>query len=201
MHLHRSSSENIAKDEWMIYYKVLTDYAAREGHCNIKTKDKRDYLPPNHGIPRPQLMSRWIRSQRAAKRAGTLEPYKEVLLNRVKFQWTPSTGPDGSKWHRHYDNLKAFQTTHGHCNLPRDYPDRRLLKWCSEQRFMYRNTQKGQSSSSQLKCLSAGRIELLEAIHFEWGEERVVTPWETRFARAGRVPQSARSRQRPVAVG
>ena len=68
------------------------------------------------------------------------------------------------EWPRRYEELIAFKTHHGDCNVPQSYaPNKALGAWVSHQRYQHGLLCKGKTSS-----MTAERQAALEKIGFEW---------------------------------
>jgi superfamily II DNA or RNA helicase len=63
----------------------------------------------------------------------------------------------GVSWDEMFGRLKLFCEKHGHCQVPRDYEDRKLSKWVQHQRNFANNG-----------SLANSRKERLDAIGFNW---------------------------------
>lgn len=162
---------------WNDHYNKLVQFYEREGHSNFK---RTITFSDVEGMPESEAkevynMSWWTCRQRKFKRRGDLEEYKIQLLNRVKFNWEPHSGPGPEKWLKNYGLLKKFKEKHGHVRVPFGADDK-LGSWLKTQVTQYRNTQE-----YKLPALSAERIQLLEDIGVDWGERRGVMSWEERF--------------------
>jgi hypothetical protein len=56
-----------------------------------------------------------------------------------------------------YQKLRDFKVTHGHCNVPQDYPDNKLAKFVAALRILKKRGQ-----------LEPERIERLNSLGFSW---------------------------------
>lgn len=72
----REVMEDRSEAAWDEMYELLVEYKEKNGHCEVKTKDK--YKEKNLGM--------WICDLRRRK----LSQYKVDLLNRIDFNWCPS---------------------------------------------------------------------------------------------------------------
>jgi hypothetical protein len=162
---------------WNDHYKQLVNFFEREGHSNFKrTITPSDVVGMSESDAKEVYdLSWWTCRQRKFKRRGELEEDKVQLLDRVKFNWDPHSGPGPEKWLRNYGLLKEFKQKHGHVRVPIDADDK-LGSWLKTQMNQYRNTQEG-----KLPALSSERIQLLEDIGVDWGKRRWTTPWDDRF--------------------
>ena len=113
-------------------------------------------------------LGHWINKQRAAKRAGVLDPDRADRLERVHPTWT--WDPRGSAWEEGYENLRNFVAANGDALVPQGYKteaDYGLGAWVSHQRSLKR---KGN--------LSAERVALLEIVHPTWVWDPHDALWE-----------------------
>ncbi len=162
---------------WNDHYKQLVKFFEREGHSNFKrTITPSDVTGMSVEEAKEMYnLSWWTCRQRKFKRRGELEGFKVLLLNRLKFNWDPHSGPGPERWLRNYGLLKEFKHKHGHVRVPIDAEDK-LGSWLKTQMTQYRNTQEG-----KLPALTAERIQLLEDIGVDWGKRRWTTPWDERY--------------------
>ena len=174
-------------NEWNTKYAKLLNFRDDEGNVLRMTKGKigdkgKISDIPEHDKKVYRSLTKWQAAQRTAKRQGTLEPYQEILLDRVGFCWTPPQGPvkgPGGKWHGHYNKLKQFKELHGHLDVPKDYPpDPKLYGWLKKQ-ISCRHAKMEDRHEGRL--LTDERERLLEELGVEWSSKRIVIPWETRF--------------------
>jgi len=163
---------------WNNYCKQLKVYFDREGHSNFKRTITDDDVEGMSEAEAKEIrtLSWWTCRQRKFKRRGELEQHRISLLDRLKFNWDPHSGPGPEKWLKNYGLLKGFKQKHGHANVPAKYAENNLGSWLKTQVTQYRNAQEG-----KLPALSAERIRLLEEIGISWGDKRVTTPWDDRF--------------------
>lgn len=189
---HKAAMDTLAEsklrnnnDRWVVYYKCLLDYQATLGNA---LGGEFAAVPKGHDHPfalldayyethenqRRITLSSWIDTQRAAarKEENNLADWQLYLLKRLKFR--PHRGPLVGKWLKKYNTLKEFYNTHGHCNVPKDHE---LHSWTIAQKCAYRNIAK-----QQMPVLSEDRIQLLQEIHFEFGQPRQTYTWEERYA-------------------
>jgi hypothetical protein len=67
-------------------------------------------------------------------------------------------------WEQRLQELRAFREQHGHCYVPRKFPENQALAyWVDRQRSDYRNLAKGKSSK-----MTQERIAILKQVGFEW---------------------------------
>tara|TARA_R110000868_G_scaffold266583_1_gene525793 strand:- start:121 stop:1581 length:1461 start_codon:yes stop_codon:yes gene_type:complete len=102
----------------------------------------------------PPLLGSWVTSQRTDFKKGTLLETRIDLLNAIGFDWDPME----SNWMNQYNILKQHYQTYGHCHLPFECPvNHETIIWMRKQRT-YKNT----------KALPQKRVDLLNAINFDW---------------------------------
>ena len=124
-------------------YQALQEYKQKHGHCNVPTK-----YPDN-----PQL-GIWVGHQRTSKKNGKLSSDRIQKLEVIGFSWDP----DEDAWNRMYQTLQEYKQEHGHCNVPRGYPDNpKLATWISGKRQQKKNGK-----------LSSDKIQKLEEVGFSW---------------------------------
>ncbi len=100
----------------------------------------------------------WVQAQRAARKAGNLDPEREKRLNEVGFLWDSSAPGSDAYWRGRAEELKAYVQLHGTALVaPTDKATRSLKEWVALQRSLRR---KGR--------LSEKRIEVLDAIGVVW---------------------------------
>mmetsp|Transcript_11373 Transcript_11373/g.23981 ORF Transcript_11373/g.23981 Transcript_11373/m.23981 type:complete len:546 (+) Transcript_11373:103-1740(+) len=167
--------------EWNRQYTRMLTFADDEGNVGHLAGGKIESMTGEEQKVYRSVY-KWQSTQRTAKKKGTLEPYQEVLLDRIGFRWVvpggPVQGPEG-KWYKHYTALKEFKNTHGHLNVPREYPPHPKLKfWLKTQISVRRKKVAGKPEG---KYLSDERERLLGELGVNWGAKRVTIPWESRF--------------------
>ena len=89
------------------------------------------------------------------------------LLNDIGFLWKVNA------WDVRFEELKAFNETYGHFQIPVDYPNKKLRPWITTQRSHYRFLQEGKPSQ-----ITPERIKLLDSIGFMW---KTREDWQTRY--------------------
>ena len=88
-------------------------------------------------------------------------------LEGIGFNWTigknkQSRGP--CSWEQRLEELKAFKEQHGHCFVPRAYPENQALSyWVERQRQDYRNIEMGKPTK-----MVGDRFTILEQVGFHW---------------------------------
>jgi superfamily II DNA or RNA helicase len=139
---------------WDERYGQLVAFRTREGHCNV---------PDNHH-ENPQL-GWWLGLQRQLKKRGSLLPDRVARLEALGVDWDPHD----ALWEQWLQELAAFKTQHGHCNVPHTHPENpRLAQWLGNQRQLKRRG-----------TLPPDRVARLETLGVVW--EPRDTRWEQRF--------------------
>ncbi len=118
-----------------------------------------DHLRPMHnGKPRNVVvsgeLSRWMLTQRQARKRGELVPERERRLDSIGFDWEPLS----SRWNQMFRELRQYQSEHGHCRVPMGWSENPALgKWVAVQR------------ARKLKgVLTPERADALESLGFTW---------------------------------
>lgn len=140
---------------WQQRCDELFMYKSMYGNCNVPTT-----FPDN-----PQLAS-WVANQR--KHYKTLQTGKKSLMTKERAQQLEALGFCWNRldalWKQRFDELIAYKTCRGDCNVPHYFPENpQLSTWVRHQRRYYNMYQKGKSSS-----LTDPRIEALDSIGFVW---------------------------------
>lgn len=100
----------------------------------------------------------WVQAQRAARKAGKLDPERERRLNEVGFPWDSMAPGSEAHWRRRADELKAYVQTHGTALVTvTDKVTLGLKEWVALQRSLRRRGR-----------LSEQRIQLLDSVGFIW---------------------------------
>ena len=97
---------------------------------------------------------KWARQLRGQYKKGSLKLEYINRMNSIAFDWDPFN----NQWQKRFDELCEFKKANGHCNVPRDYHESRLLAtWTQEQRTQYSQNR-----------LNQKRIEKLNDIGFHF---------------------------------
>jgi superfamily II DNA or RNA helicase len=137
---------------WEKRFSELEVFRAAHGHCNV----------PQRWSENPQLAV-WVSNQRIKK--DKLSEKRIQRLNQIGFVWNSLD----AAWEEKFSELKVFQETHGHCNVPsvwRENPQ--LGMWVGTQR---RSRKQG--------ILSENYIQRLSELGFVW--DSLEASWEQRF--------------------
>ena len=163
--------------EWNEKYEQLLKY--KEKHGDVSHLSVRNF-PENmskEDIAIHKRMAKFLSKSRTAKKEGTLDLYKEILLDQLGINWNPSQGPTGEKWQRNFEALVEFKRIHGHLDVPKHYPAYpRLSEWVKTQITQYHAKQDGKKH-----LLSDEREKLMSDLGVQWPPKRVTTSWETRY--------------------
>jgi len=137
------STEPVLELQWNSMFQQLADFKDREGHLNV---------PPDHKL------HGWICRQRKANRKNELSEDRKQKLDDMGFRWVdilPSYRED--RWSKMYEELKAFQSHNGHCQVPAS-TNEALARWVHRQR----------ARRNDYEYMSVDRRERLGAIGFRW---------------------------------
>ena len=111
--------------KWNKNIDALVDFKSIHGHCNV-----------SQNYPENPALGRWCQYLRAAYKNNKLAQDTIKQLDDLGFIWDPAM----HKWNENYDALVYFKSIHGHCNVPRNYPENPALgAWCHNQRQDYKN--------------------------------------------------------------
>jgi hypothetical protein len=128
---------------WHEMFGRLLAFKKNRGYTNVP----QDYV-------KDKPLARWADTQRQTFRKKELSQQKIDLLNAIHFDWAPSE----TSWNKMYKKLIDFKQEYGHTAVPRKCIKNKFLAcWIVAQRRVFRN-----------KGLSPKKIELLDAIHFDW---------------------------------
>ncbi|MBF0179297.1 MAG: helicase associated domain-containing protein [Magnetococcales bacterium] len=129
--------------DWRESLRALEGFRERFGHCVVPADWPED----------PRLAS-WVVTQRNARLKGHLTREHETALTALGMIWDPREAVAEEMMQQ----LIAFRTAHGHCEVPLDQPDHsRLGLWLQFQRQARKDG-----------TLDATRLQRLTAIGVEW---------------------------------
>lgn len=178
-----SSSENqrfkpFHEEKWSHRYKELVEFHKKFGHSAVP-----------HTYPMNPQLARWVKRQRRQYklqkegRPSTMTLERLELLATVGFIWDSHD----LNWREKLEMLTAFRMSHGHCNVPSNYGDKKLATWVKCQRRQYKLYRDGKPSA-----MTVDRISALEHVGFEW---------EIRNTRAGQpTAKVAAEEEDPLSV-
>ena len=155
-------SRSAARVTWDTRFDELVAFKEANGHCNV----------PNNYVQNKKLGS-FVKKQREdyrKKKSGKKSPMSDARIQKLEgigFQWVISkkTGDQSvDSWDQRLEDLRAFKEQHGHCFVPRVYPENQPLSyWCERQRQDYRNITRGKPTK-----MTEERIAILEQVGFQW---------------------------------
>ncbi len=154
------------KDHWEKRCAELEDYKKRFGHYDVPTN-----WPEN-----PDL-SKWVMRQRHEMLFGPISEDRKRLLEAVGFARERTHTYLKDLWDRRFQELLAYKSRFGHCNVPARWKENTPLgHWVEVQRAFRR---KGK--------LGAERIRRLDEAGFEWDRGEMLAQtmrmrWEQRFS-------------------
>jgi hypothetical protein len=140
---------------WEQMFAALVDFKKVHGHCRVPDKWSKN----------PKLGA-WIGTQRTVRLKEKLSKDRIKRLDEIGFVWDPLE----TLWEDMFATLAEFKKMHGHCRVPRKWPEnKRLANWVSKQR-----------TARARGTLAKGRFERLDEIGFVW--DPLETLWEDMFA-------------------
>jgi len=151
---------------WESRFDELAAFKEKNGHCNV----------PN-SYPQNKKLGSFVKKQREdyrLKMSGKKSPMSDTRIQKLEgigFAWVIGKNkqfysPDS--WMQRLEDLKAFKEQHGHCFVPRKYPENQALSyWVERQRQDYRNIGRGKPSK-----MAGERIAILEQVGFHWNGAR-----------------------------
>ena len=143
----KGEEHETAEARWDRYFDELKKYKLEFGDCNVKPK-----LNPGLNI--------WTQRQRSSNNRGELSDDRYDKLVEIGFSFKSRE----DKWNECYSLLMEFKEINGHCNVPRDYATKQLVKWVSYQRERYK-----------IGKLRDERIAQLDDIGFVWEDQMVAS--------------------------
>ncbi len=150
---------------WEEKFAALVDYKSKHFDCNV-----------SYGWPDNPALANWVRNQRAARKQERLSPERIARLEVLGFAWNQSNTAQrisahrAPAWDRMIAALREFKSKHGHCNVPRPWPEMpQLANWVTHLR-----------SANRLGTLSSARREQLESLGFTWNT--LIASWDRMFA-------------------
>jgi hypothetical protein len=98
---------------------------------------------------------------------GIMTDEEEARLNEIGFVWV---GHNKKTWEDHYDMLKEWVAEHGHCKIPKVYPQNQPLASFVHTNRRYRMWQLEGKERAKVawRRLAQERIQLLDDIGFLW---------------------------------
>ena len=135
--------------EWECNFKLLEQFAKREGHCDVPRSHEED----------GKLLGQWLAAQRSIRKKGTLEKSRQERLEELGVIWNLQETRNNRKWMHKYNLLAKFKEREGHCKVPRKYVEEgeNLGYWLDKQKEAHR---KGK--------LDPERYQKLDELGVEW---------------------------------
>eukprot|EP00339_Tiarina_fusa_P002097 CAMPEP_0117019936 /NCGR_PEP_ID=MMETSP0472-20121206/15217_1 /TAXON_ID=693140 ORGANISM="Tiarina fusus, Strain LIS" /NCGR_SAMPLE_ID=MMETSP0472 /ASSEMBLY_ACC=CAM_ASM_000603 /LENGTH=313 /DNA_ID=CAMNT_0004725005 /DNA_START=44 /DNA_END=985 /DNA_ORIENTATION=- len=140
-------------EQWNQRYRELKRFRKEHGHCLVPLN-----WPSNHSL------AHWVKRQRyqfRMKREGkhsTLTCERQAALEGLGFVWDSHA----AGWEERWNELRTFRERHGHCNVPKKYPEnQQLAVWVKCQRRQFKLFAGGDNSN-----MTKGRIEKLQVLGF-----------------------------------
>jgi hypothetical protein len=110
------------EDDFLGMIHELERFKATHGHCRV---------PFDHP-PNPKL-GKWLKGIINTKRQNLLSENKVARLTSLGVEWDRNIHEE--KWNAMFKVLVGFKENHGHCNVPRSYPENQSLAvWLETQR-------------------------------------------------------------------
>lgn len=140
-------------EQWNQRYHELVEFRQQHGHC----------LVPLSWPSNPSL-AHWVKRQRHQYRMkqegkhSTLTPDREEALSILGFVWDSHA----AGWDERWKELRAYREEHGHCRVPKKYPENpQLAVWVKCQRRQFKLYTEGRDSN-----MTRERIEKLLSLGF-----------------------------------
>lgn len=164
---------------WNQRFEELKAYKNEKGDCLVPTK-----------YPKNTKLARWVGNQRQhyrlymqAKEEGAVDPQAGGMneeriqkLESIGFCWFARVDAMGEVWAARLKELASYRDEHGHCNVPRNYPQNQgLANWLSNQRNQYKIWKKNQESGDsdpEYTFMTADRVAQLEEVGMTWGTRK-----------------------------
>ncbi len=144
---------------WEDQYDKLVEYHRIYGDCNVPFKWKPDVR-----------LSIWVRTQLSFYRQKRLKQDRFEKLDSLGFSWKVSKPIKPIPWETNYQKLLVFKQKFGHCEVPKNFEDKRFARWVG-----------GQRKLNNRKKLKPERKEKLEAIGFPWRLRAPTQSWEEHY--------------------
>lgn len=169
---------------WMEKWHMLKKFTEDHGHANVPSRYEQN----------PRL-ARWVLNQRVQFRkhlrqqkndhedepgqtkSGSRLTQKRIdLLNSLGFVWDPSD----LYWWEQYRALNEYKNENGHCSIPSNHPNQKLVHWVHNQRRLCReyvitisaiSTEESSNISTKdslVSGLNEERLQALRQIDFCW---------------------------------
>jgi hypothetical protein len=135
-------------------FQELLIYKETHGDCNVQQKQSEH-----------ASLARWVARQRQDYKQNKLAPDRVKRLQTLGFVWAARE----AYWENMFRELLKFREKHGHCNVPRGYPENpQLAQWANNQCTSYGK-----------KKLSKDKVKRLKNAGFLWNPDE--SQWEKMF--------------------
>ena len=158
-----------ADTDWTKRVDDLRRYREKHGNC----------LVPNKYTENPKLGA-WVGKQRKQFKMFQEGKPSNMTMDRIKiledlgFVWSLRSLVD---WDARLEELKEYQSRHGNCLVPQQYPENpQLGTWVSNQRKQYRLMKEDKPSP-----MTPERVKKLEELGFVWSIFSHDSHWEAKF--------------------
>ena len=142
-------------------FEELKAFKAKHGHCTVK-KTKGDDKPLGRWCSRVRRSIQRMKNNEAPLIAGLSEDHIK-RLEHIGFDWEARKY---NSFEKRFQELKAYKTKHGHCNVRTNIGDDQPLgRWCSLVRQSL--TKMKNNEAPIVQGLSEDRIRRLEHIGFD----------------------------------
>ena len=160
---------------WDERFVQLLAFRRAYGHCQVPFAWKENLK-----------LGMWVRIQRRARSAHSIDPENQRRLDEVGFLWNVRDrrchnpdydGTEEDRWERRFQQLQRFRERFGHARVPTRWTeDRRFASWVCRQRGLKKTSR-----------LTRERQARLEAIGFAWSDPRPAAAiheahWVKRFS-------------------
>ncbi len=150
------SFNNKLEEDWERNYLLLVEFKKEHGDLNIPHR-KKEYA----------LLAGWAHNQRSIHRKGKLEKSRVNKLKKIGFVFELLD----EAWNKWFKSLEEFKSKFGHCNVPHNNSEFRLLnRWAQHQRGNYREG-----------ILEKDKIKRMEAIGFDFAPKDIDGDWQERL--------------------
>jgi len=117
---------------WNRLCDELHSFLRTHGHCDVP-----------EGWSRNPELARWVVRQRHLKRTGRLPEDRLRRFEERGIDWSLEPRQSRSRdraWERMYFALMEFRKAHGHCDVPKNWPEHpKLARWVLRQRYLLRH--------------------------------------------------------------
>jgi len=141
------------------HFNDLMAFKAKYGHCDVSQYDE------NASLRRwcTEVKGSYKKIQNNQKPKIKLSDEQIQRLSDAGFKWSKV----GSAFDKHFNDLMAFKTKYGHCDVSYTGDDASLGRWCNEVRGSYKKIQNNQKPKTKL---SDEQIQHLNDAGFKWSK-------------------------------